>query len=164
MPVHSTSDLCDQFGSEVQVCRAPLKSYGGRSAASGPIACLQTFEDAALLRRLLGQPGDGRVLVVDAGASQRVALLGDNMARLALENGCSGLVINGAVRDVHKLAAMDIAILALGSIPVRGGNSGVGVYGVEVAFGGVVFTPGNFICFDRDGVIVLPNEPARRLS
>lgn len=117
-----------------------------------------------MLRSQLGQPGAGRILVVDGGASQRVALLGDNMARLALENGWGGLVINGAVRDVDKLAAMDLAILALGSVPVRGGNAGLGEYGVEVAFGGFVFTPGNFICFDRDGVIVLPREPARGLS
>lgn len=101
------------------------------------------------------------MLVVDGGSSQRVAILGDNMARLGMENGWSGVVINGAVRDVERLASMDFAVLALGNVPTRGGNTGFGDQGVEVTFGGIVFTPQNFICFDRDGVIVLRDVPAR---
>ncbi|MEJ8848782.1 ribonuclease E activity regulator RraA [Variovorax rhizosphaerae] len=156
----ATADLCDQFGDEAQVCRAPLRSWGGRSEACGTIACLRTFEDAALLRARLAMPGEGRILVVDGGASERVAVLGDNMARLAIQNGWQGLVINGAVRDAGRLASMDLVILALGSVPMRGGKSGVGERDVVVTFGGAVFTPGSFICMDRDGLIVLPEAPA----
>lgn len=159
MTTHATSDLCDRFGDRVQLCRAALKSYGGRHAASGAIACVRTFEDAALLRTQLGQPGDGRLLLVDAGASQRVAVLGDHMARIGIENGWRGVVVNGAVRDVNRLAAMDFVVLALGSVPLRGGNAGLGETGVELGFGGAVFVPGAFVCLDGDGVIVLPQPP-----
>ncbi|MEJ8853987.1 ribonuclease E activity regulator RraA [Variovorax robiniae] len=152
----ATADLCDRFGDEAQVCRAPLRPWGGRSEAAGTIACLRTFEDAALVRAQLATPGEGRILVVDGGASERVAILGDHMARLAIQNGWQGLVINGAVRDVGKLASMDLALWALGSVPVRGGGSGIGECDIEVRFGGAVFTPGSFICLDRDGVVVLP--------
>jgi regulator of RNase E activity RraA len=37
--------------------------------------------------RVLDQPSDGRVLVVDGGGLRRVAVLGDRMAHLAMQNG-----------------------------------------------------------------------------
>jgi len=157
---HSTADLCDRFGEEARVCRAPLRSWAGRSEAAGTIACLRTFEDAALLRAQLARPGEGRILVVDGGGSQRVAILGDSMARLAIQNGWQGLVINGAVRDVGELASMDLAIWALGAVPARGGKSGIGECDIEVGFGDAVFTPGSFICLDGDGIVVLPKAPS----
>ena len=40
-----------------------------------------------MLRSVLEQPGEGRVLVVDGGASLRVALLGDRIAGLAATAG-----------------------------------------------------------------------------
>jgi len=123
------------------------------------MACVRVFEDAALVRNQLEQPGEGRILVVDAGASLRVAVLGDRMARLGSDNGWRGVVINGAVRDADRLAAMDIAIFALGTAPARGGNSGAGECGAKVSFGEVVFVPGHFICLDHDGVVVLPRAP-----
>lgn len=172
MTLPTTSDLCDRFGDQVQVCRAPLKLYGARRSAAGRIVCLRCFEDAALLRSRLEQPGDGGILVVDGGASQRVAVFGENMARLGIKNGWTGVVINGAVRDVEKLKSMDFAILALGHTPVRGGRSGLGERDVELAFGEVVFTPGLFICVDSDGLVLLPQGsfappwrvPARTVS
>lgn len=157
--LHGTADLCDQWGAQAQVCLAPLKSYGGRRAASGILACVRCFEDTGVLRSQLAQPGAGRVLVVDGGASLRVAILGDNMARLGMDNGWRGVVIHGAVRDVESLSSMDFAVLALGPVPARAGNRGLGEHGAEVAFGNTVFQPGHFICFDPDGVVVLPSVP-----
>jgi regulator of ribonuclease activity A len=52
-----------------------------------------------LSRMSAREPGDGRVLVVDGGGSYRCALLGDNIANLALESGWAGIVIDGCVRD-----------------------------------------------------------------
>ena len=37
----------------------------------------------------LEEPGQGRVLVVDGGGSLRCALLGDNIAEMAVRNGWS---------------------------------------------------------------------------
>ncbi len=151
----STADLCDKFGHEAQVC-APLVSFGGRRAAWGRIATVRTLEDAALLREVLGQPGEGRILVADAGGSQRVAVLGDRMAQLGRANGWQGVVIHGAVRDIEQLAAIDFAVFALGRVPLRGGSAGIGERGLEIAFGGVAFKPEDFVCADADGIVVVP--------
>ncbi|MEP6722736.1 MAG: ribonuclease E activity regulator RraA [Variovorax sp.] len=152
----STADLCDKFGAQVQVCCAPLHSFGARRSAQGAIACLRTFEDAALLRDMLDQPGHGRVLVVDGDGSIRVALLGEKIARLGKANGWSGVVINGAVRDVDQLKQIDLAVFALGKAPMRGGNLGGGEQGIPVRFGGTDFLPNDFICLDADGLVVIP--------
>lgn len=154
----NTADLCDRFGDQVQVCNAQLHSFGARSTAQGTIACLRTFEDAALLREMLGQSGHGRVLVVDGGGSIRAALLGEKMARLGKANGWSGIVINGMVRDVDQLQQIDLAIFALGKVPTRGGNAGTGEQGIAVRFGRTDFLPNDYICMDADGVITIPGS------
>ena len=159
MAMPLTADLCDRLGSRACVCQAPWRSYGGRCAAEGLAATVQCLDDAALLRAQLAEPGRGRILVVDGGGSLRAALLGDRMARLAMDSGWAGLVIHGAVRDVARLRTMDIAVLALGHVPVRGGRTGAGRAGGELRLGGAVFRPGAYVCLDEDGVVVLEHAP-----
>ena len=157
---YNTADLCDKCGDQAKVCHAPWLSLGGRRTAWGAAACLRTFEDTALLRRALGRPGGGRLLVVDAGGSLRVALLGEKMARLGMENGWAGVIIHGAVRDADQLAQLDFAVFALGKVPARAGNAGNGLEDIPVTVGDTVFSPGDFVCVDSDGVVAIPGRTA----
>lgn len=150
----NTADLCDRLGPAAQVCRVNWQSYGGRAAVSGRVQTLRVYEDAALIRATLASSGQGRVLVVDAGASLRVAVLGERMARIALEHGWAGVFIHGAVRDVQMLGGLDIALFALGHTPLRGGSSGSGELGVTLSMAGILIRPGAFLAADRDGVVV----------
>ena len=95
------------------------------------------------------------MLVVDAGGSLRCALVGDNVAGLALENGWAGIVLNGCVRDVEELAGLGIGIKALGSNPRPSRKEGAGELDVPVSFGGATFTPGAMLHSDADGILVL---------
>ena len=159
--VWSTTDLCDDHP-EAQVCEPVFGSYGGATAFSGPIATLKVFEDNTAVREAVGQPGEGQVLVVDGGGSRRVSLFGGNLAVAAAGNGWAGVVVYGCVRDVAELEAQPVGVRALGLIPrksERGLHSSAG--GRPVVFAGVVFRPGEWLCADRDGVIVLPEEPPR---
>lgn len=157
MPEYSaTADVCDEFGPAAAVCPTQFRHYGSLQRFSGRIATLRCFEDNALVRATLGEPGDGRVLVVDGGGSLGSALMGDNIADLALASGWSGVIINGAVRDVAQLRETDLGILALGSNPRRSGKAGTGAAGESVTIGGVTFNPGDLVYADEDGVVVLP--------
>ncbi|MEJ8294261.1 ribonuclease E activity regulator RraA [Delftia tsuruhatensis] len=151
----ATADLCDRLGAAAQVCHLPWRSYGGRTVARGPAATVQCLEDAALVRELLSSPGHGRILVVDGGGSLRAALLGERMARLALDSGWAGIVVHGAVRDVAALRGLDMAVLALGQVPARGGRTGAGRQGVALHLGQAVLHPGDLVCLDEDGLVVL---------
>ena len=156
---HATTDLSDAHP-EAQVCEPVFRSYGARPAFSGPIATLKVFEDNALVRDAVEQPGEGRVLVVDGGGSLRCALLGGNLAVEAARNGWSGVVVNGAVRDVDEIDAQPIGVRALAAFPRRS-QKGMhsGQTGLPVIFAGVVFREGEWLCADRDGIVVLPGAP-----
>ena len=155
LPTRS-ADLCDQLGSAAQLCQAAWQSYGGRASASGRIQTLRCQEDAGLLRQTLGTAGDGRLLVVDVRASLRVAVLGDRMARIGLDNGWAGLLVYGAVRDTELLAGMDLAVFALGRTPLRGTGNGGGELGLALQLGDARLQPGDYLVMDPDGVVVAP--------
>jgi hypothetical protein len=55
-----------------------------------------------------------------------------------------------------ELADMDIGIKALGTCPMRTVKRGEGLRDAPVAFGGVVFVPGDILHADADGLAVLP--------
>jgi len=152
-----TTVLCDEYP-DARACELQFRIFGPR-AFQGTIRTVRCLEDNALLRRVLSQPGQGNVMVVDGGVSLRTALMGDLMARLAMQNGWAGAVIYGAVRDVGALDNLDFAVKALGSIPKRSGKTGTGEVDVPVTFGGITFSPGHWLCSDEDGVVVLAQAP-----
>jgi regulator of ribonuclease activity A len=151
----ATADLLDRHGDAAAVCMLPLRSFGGRAAFSGPVATVRCHEDNVVVKRRLGEPGNGRVLVVDGGGSLRVALVGDNVAGLARDNGWAGIVLNACVRDVAALSLLDVGVLALGSNPRPSRKHGAGEVDVPVEFGEVAFNPGDTLYADADGVVVI---------
>ena len=152
------ADLCDAHEDVIEVCHVPFRDFGGRTAFSGPIRTVRCFEDNALVKQALSEPGEGAVLVVDGGGSLRRSLLGDNLATDAVRNGWAGVVVFGAVRDTAALGRMKLGIKALGTCPMRTVKRGEGLRDAPVAFGGVVFVPGDLLHADADGLAVLPVE------
>jgi regulator of ribonuclease activity A len=148
-----TADLCDAHSDRLQICDPGFASYGGRRRFCGRISTIKCFEDNSLVREAVGEPGKGRVLIVDAGGSMRCAMLGDMLAAKAVENGWSGVVMNGLIRDSVDIAGMDLGVRALGTHPLKSVKKGVGERDVPVRFGGVLFTPGDFLYADEDGIV-----------
>ncbi len=123
-------DLCDEYGDALQVAEPLFQNLVARRCFTARRS-LSCYEDNSLVRSWSTGPagaGDGdrwRWLL-------RRALLGDQLAIKAAEQGWEGIVIYGAVRDVGTLAT-----LALGSRhwrPVRSkprsGDKGAGCRGV----------------------------------
>lgn len=153
-----TPDLCDQHEAELgrglRVVAPMFQRYGGRIAFSGQIVTLKLFEDNSLVREVLGQPGQGKVLVVDGGGSLRCALVGDQLAILAQKNGWEGIVVYGCIRDSGDINQLDIGVRALNTHPQKSIKKGVGDKDIAVTFGGVTFNPGEYLYADEDGVLV----------
>lgn len=149
-----TADLCDQFEAELRICAPIFHSYGGRDAFGGPISTLKLYEDNGLVRKTLESPGNGKVLVVDGGGSMRRALVGDQIAMLAVKNGWSGVVVYGCIRDSAAIAQMDLGVMALGTYPLKTVKRNEGQSDITVSFGGIDFIPGHHLYADGDGVIV----------
>ena len=150
-----TADLADEHGDQARVCELELRQFGAVRSFAGEIATIRCFEDNVLVKQRVSEPGNGLVLVVDAGGSLRCALVGDILAGLARDNGWAGLVVNGAVRDVEALRGLELGIKALGSNPRRSAKNGGGEVDVPVTFGGVTFRPGATLASDDDGIVVL---------
>ena len=153
MPI-KTADLCDKYGDQLQIASPGLLDYGGQMHFSGEIVTLKLFEDNSLVGEALDSNGEGRVLVIDGGASMRCALLGDMLASKAARNAWSGFVINGCIRDSAEIAAMHLGVKALGTHPLKSVKKGAGEKNIAVTFSQVTFRPGAYLYADRDGLVV----------
>lgn len=150
----ATADLVDEIGPDVRSCDTQFTQFGGRRHFSGRITTVKCFQDNALLKSILGEPGNGGVLVVDGNAGLHTALVGDLIAGLGMNNGWSGLVLHGAIRDSAIIGTLDIGCKALGTNPRKSSKAGEGERDVPVEFGGVEFTPGDMLYSDDDGIVV----------
>jgi regulator of ribonuclease activity A len=155
----ATTDLCDANptlldNGQLAVLPPVFRHFGQRITFAGPAATLKVFEDNALVRAALETPGQGRVLVVDGGASLRRALVGGQLALLAQDNGWAGMVVDGCVRDSDEINACQVGVRALATHPQRSARKGVGERDVRVQIAGVMVNPGDWIYADADGVLV----------
>ena len=150
----STADLYDAHESIVQVVEPLYRDYGGAPAFAGPVATVKVFEDNSLVRQALEEPGNGRVLLVDGGGSLHCALLGDVLAQLAVDNGWTGVVVHGCVRDSRALAEMKLGVKALATNPRKSVKRGRGERGVLISFAGVSVHDGDWLYADQDGILI----------
>jgi regulator of ribonuclease activity A len=150
----ATADLCDAHEGKIRIAAPIFHSYGGKPAFCGPIATLKLFEDNGLVRKTLDTAGNGRVLVIDGGGSLRCALLGDQLAALAVRNGWAGVVVWGCIRDSVAIGTMDLGVLALATHPQKTVKKNLGEIEVSVSVAGVDFVPGEWLYADADGLIV----------
>lgn len=128
--------------------------YGAVAAFSGRITTLKIFEDNTMVRSALEERVQNRVLVIDGGGSHRCALVGDNLAKLAVDNGWNGLVVYGCIRDSAEIDTMQIGVRALHTHPLKSRKRGVGEQDILVTFAGVNFKTDHYIYVDQDGIIV----------
>jgi regulator of ribonuclease activity A len=149
-----TADLCDNFSAELQVVAPVFRHFGGRARFAGPAATIKCFEDNSRVKEAVGEPGNGRVLVVDAGGSLRCAVLGDLLAKLAADNGWVGVVVYGCIRDSTDMRAFDLGVIALASVPLRSEKKGEGQRDALIQVPGARVRPGDWVYVDEDGMVV----------
>ncbi len=152
----ATADLSDEHSERIRAVVCPLRDFGGVRKFAGEVATLQVFEDYRPVFEALQHPGQGRVLVVDAGGSLQRAVLGERLLNTAARNGWAGVVIHGVVRDTALTRDIAIGLRALGTIPWRGESGLPATADQPVTFGQVTFTPGDWLWADEDGIVVGP--------
>lgn len=154
----STCDLCDAHkgdgSGQFRVLPPLFHDYGGRARFAGPVATVKCHEDNTLVKAALDSPGEGRVLMVDGGASLRRALVGGNLAAAAVRNGWAGIVVDGCVRDIAELRAAQVGIRALGLMPLPTEKRNEGQRDVPVLVQGVWVRPGDWLYADEDGIVL----------
>jgi regulator of ribonuclease activity A len=152
--VKPTPDIADEFPDEVHAVELDFRNYGAVQSFCGEVVTVKCHEDNSVVKALVDLPGEGRVIVVDGGGSRRRALLGDMLAARAAENGWSGLIINGVIRDVDEIRETALGVQALGTIPLKTEKLGHGQQGIPLHLGGVNIHPGDWIYADNNGVLL----------
>lgn len=108
------------------------------------------------------QPDD--VLIAAAGGSLRSGIWGELLTTAARNGGCVGAVVDGAVRDVAKIRSMDFPVLARGTCLYDSRDrQRVIDRDVPVEIDGVVFSPGDLVVADEDGIVVVPQSAEREV-
>jgi len=117
----TTADLCDKHSSDTgfQIAEPIFKSFGIKRCFSGQINTVKVFEDNVLIRQILEKKVNNRVLIIDGGGSHRCALLGENLANTAYQNGWQGIIIYGCIRDSEAINKTPIGIRALHTHPLK---------------------------------------------
>lgn len=151
----STADICDENPEKVKAADpSGFRDFGKKKDFYGKIVTVKCFENNPYVKAALEKNGSGKVLVVDGGSSFKCALLGDNLASIAIKNRWNGIIINGCVRDSKRLSQLNIGIKALNTIPLKSGKLIEGQENVSVYFSGIDFNPGEYVYCDEDGIVV----------
>jgi len=154
--IFTTADLCDNHSADTnfQIAEPIFKSFGKQSCFSGQISTVKAFEDNVLIRQLLEKKVSQRILVIDGGGSHRCALLGDNLAGIACQNGWQGIIVYGCIRDSDIINKLPIGIRALHTHPLKSHKKGHGELNTTCVFAGIHFKTDHYLYADNDGIIV----------
>ena len=99
------------------------------------------------------------VLICAAGGSARSGVWGELLSTAARNRGCVGVVVDGMVRDVTRMTAMEFPVYARGTVLYDSKDrQRVIDVDVPVEIDGVVFEPGALVVADDDGVVVVPRR------
>ena len=147
-------DLCDEHADKIEVLAPIFRDYGAEDTFWGKAVTVRCYEDNSKVRELLATPGTGKVLVVDGGGSVNRALMGDQVAATAVENGWAGVVIYGAIRDAGAISSMALGVKALATHPIKTEKRDLGEIEVPVTFAGVTINTGDYIYADINGILV----------
>lgn len=111
----------------------------------------------------IDKAGPGDVIVIDAGGGT-IGLWGELASWSAHVRGVSGVVIDGAARDIDSIMDIGLPLFSRNIASDAGEPKGHGEIGVEVVVGGQRVRPGDWIIADASGVVVVPRERAQEIA
>jgi 4-hydroxy-4-methyl-2-oxoglutarate aldolase len=118
-----------------------------------PVRCAPG--DNLMLHAAIYRAPPGSIIVVEA-CDSNYAVAGGNVCAVAQKRGIAGFVIDGVIRDVAEVRAMNFSVFARGVIPIPGGKNIVGILNGNVQCGGVSVSPGDMVVADEEGIVVVP--------
>ena len=97
------------------------------------------------------------VLVCAASGSNRSGIWGELLTTASRNTGCVGVIVDGAVRDVSKMTAMNFPVFARGMNPYDSRDrQRVIDMDITIELDGIQICPGDLIAADRDGIVIVP--------
>jgi len=102
-------------------------------------------------------PGD--IIVIDNGGKLEFSCWGGLLALSAKLKGLSGVVIDGAARDIDEARELGFPVYARGAVPMTArGRVMQESFNQEIQFAGVQCHPGDLVIADGSGVVIISKE------
>jgi regulator of RNase E activity RraA len=160
------SDAMDQLG--LGGVAHGIRAFTVARRVTGPVitVALGPAGSAGTAGRHLGTAAieaaeSGDVIVVAAGGRVDAAGWGGVLSLAAVTRGVSGVIVDGACRDVDESATLGLPVYALAAVPAtaRGRQAEVG-WNTPVEIAGVTVAPGDLVVADGSGVVFIPSGRA----
>ena len=103
------------------------------------------------------KPGD--IIVIDNGGKLEFSCWGGLLALSAKLKGLSGVVIDGASRDIDEARELNFPVYARGAVPMTArGRVMQESFNQEIQFAGVQCHSGDLVIADGSGVVIIAKE------
>jgi regulator of RNase E activity RraA len=100
-------------------------------------------------------PGD--IIVIDNGGRPDASCWGGLLSLAAQTKGVSGVVIDGACRDVDESREVGFPVYARAAVPMTArGRVMEESFNREIEFAGVQVHPGDLVIADGSGIVIIP--------
>jgi regulator of RNase E activity RraA len=160
------ADILDKRGYRDQVLPPLVVPFTVANRVAGPAftgqgyPCASTSNDDTQTRlNMLDSITPGTVSVWACGGSRVCAHWGEIMSTAARERGCTGAVLDGGVRDLDFINAMNYPVFAQFKCAASSiGRWDIKEYQVPVRIGSTLIHPGDFVFGDIDGVVIVPQD------
>jgi len=158
------ADMLDKRGYRDQVLPHYITPFTVANRVAGPAftgqgyPCASTANDDTQTRlSMLDSVTPGTVSVWACGGSEVCAHWGEIMSTAARERGSTGAVLDGGVRDLDFINAMNYPVFAQFKCAASSiGRWDIKEYQVPIKLGNTVIHPGDFVFGDVDGVVIVP--------
>jgi len=167
----AVADVLDEKGFRDQVLphaikplRPGMKVAGPAHPVKGAATANDRIEYYQLLVEALNAISNGAVLVYECSHDESCAHWGELLSHAAKARGARGIVVDGGVRDVDRIAALGFPVFCKFCTPadIRGRFRCV-EFGLPVRIGSVLIRPGDYVFGDDNGIVAIPQEIAEEV-
>jgi 4-hydroxy-4-methyl-2-oxoglutarate aldolase len=164
IPVAVAVDV-GRAGGQIDPAIRPLAPGGGQPRLFGrAVTALCEPPDFGAVLAAIDRIGVGEVLVIAAHGHAETAMTGEILSGQARRRGAVGVICDGAVRDVGRLARWpDFSVFTRHVTPRGPWSAERGAVNAPAVVGGRIVRPGDLLIGDDDGLVALDPDSVRNL-